>query len=267
AITKLHTNWSRDYSNDGLLALGIAWRGLHPDFDLGKKELEFGRKLGIPISYHANDPGDITQLASENMLGVDLQIIHAVPATDAEVKQLGKSNSPVCIAPFTELRLGYGIAPIPQMLDAKLTMGLSIDSTALTGNTDMFAVMKVFYNLTNALNKKEFSITAQRVLEIATIEGARSLGMSDTIGSLTVGKRADLIMIDLDDINLGFLTEPANLIVEAAQRANVDTVIVDGRILKSQGKLTSINKEQVIQGARRASQNVIQRVQHHLQQQ
>src|SRR5262249_43811159 len=95
----------------------------------------------------------------------------------------------------------------------------------------------------------EFKLSARRVLELGTIEGARSLGIDDRVGSLKPGKRADLIMISTDHINLGVLTDPSHLVVEAAQPANVDTVIVDGRVLKRGGKMTSLSIDQVLQDA------------------
>ena len=90
------------------------------------------------------------------------------------------------------------------------------------------------------------------MLELGTIEGARSLGMADRIGSLTPGKRADLIMVNTREVNLGVFSDPAHMLVEAAQPSNVDTVMVDGRILKRRGKLTAVDVEQVVSEARDA---------------
>jgi cytosine/adenosine deaminase-related metal-dependent hydrolase len=97
------------------------------------------------------------------------------------------------------------------------------------------------------------------VLELATIEGARSVGMDDRIGSLTPGKRADLIMVDTRQLNLAVITDPAHMLVEAAQPANVDTVVVDGRILKRSGRLTAIDVDAVIDETRTAASAVRRR--------
>jgi 5-methylthioadenosine/S-adenosylhomocysteine deaminase len=91
---------------------------------------------------------------------------------------------------------------------------------------------------------------------MGTIEGARSLGLSDRIGSLTKGKRADLIMVNTRDVNMAPFTDPAHLLVEAAQPANVDTVMVDGRILKRHGKLTAIDVPQLVNEVSAASKAV-----------
>jgi cytosine/adenosine deaminase-related metal-dependent hydrolase len=84
------------------------------------------------------------------------------------------------------------------------------------------------------------------VLELGTIEGARSMGIADKVGSLKAGKRADLIMVSTRDVNLGVFTDPAHMLVTAAQPSNVDTVVIDGRILKRGGKLTALNVAQIV---------------------
>jgi cytosine/adenosine deaminase-related metal-dependent hydrolase len=91
------------------------------------------------------------------------------------------------------------------------------------------------------------------VLELGTIEGARSMGIADKVGSLKPGKRADLIMVSTRDVNLGVFGDPAHMIVTAAQPANVDTVMIDGRILKRGGKLTAVNAAQTAQEAAAAN--------------
>ena len=88
-----------------------------------------------------------------------------------------------------------------------------------------------------------------RVLELATIEGARSMGIDDKVGSLKPGKRADLMMINTRTANLGVFGHPAVMVVTAAQPGNVDTVMIDGRILKRGGKLTHLNVEKIAQEA------------------
>ena len=104
----------------------------------------------------------------------------------------------------------------------------------------MFGIMKLIQNIENGRSESEFKLTARRVLELATIEGARSMGIDDRVGSLKPGKRADLIMVSTRDVNLGVFTDPAHMLVTAAQPANVDTVIVDGRILKRSGRLVHL---------------------------
>jgi cytosine/adenosine deaminase-related metal-dependent hydrolase len=124
-------------------------------------------------------------------------------------------------------------------------VSLSVDTTLLCGNADMFAIMKAIQNIADGLAPSEFAIRARRVLEMATIDGARALGISDRVGSLTPAKRADLILVRSSDLNMAPLTEPVRMIVQAAQPMNVDLVMVDGRVLKRDGRLTTIDAAKV----------------------
>src|SRR5690606_10726696 len=130
--------------------------------------------------------------------------------------------------------------------------GLSVDTPALSGNADMFAVMKAIQNVENGRAQDEFALPARRVLELATVEGARSMGLGDEIGSLVPGKRADVIMVSTRALNLAVMSDPAHLLVEAAQPANVDTVLVDGRIVKRGGGLTRLDVDRIIDEAAEA---------------
>jgi cytosine/adenosine deaminase-related metal-dependent hydrolase len=116
--------------------------------------------------------------------------------------------------------------------------------------------MKVLENLEDGRTQNEFAIAARRIIELATIEGARSMGLDTTIGSLVPGKRADLIMIDTRAINDAPAIDVAHTVVEAVEPVNVDTVIVDGRILKRHGKLTAIDEARVAAEAAAASRAI-----------
>ena len=96
-------------------------------------------------------------------------------------------------------------------------------------------------------------------LELGTIAGARSMGIDDKVGSLKAGKRADLVMINTRALNMAVFTDPAHLVVECTMPENVDTVAVDGRILKQAGKLTAVNTAQVIADAETAFEGVRKR--------
>jgi cytosine/adenosine deaminase-related metal-dependent hydrolase len=122
---------------------------------------------------------------------------------------------------------------------------LSIDTTAISANADMFAAMRTIVDLAHAQAKDAEVLPPRRALELATIDGARDLGLDDKIGSLTPGKRADLILVRALDLNIAPVVDAPNALVHAAQPHNVDTVIVDGRILKRGGQLVALDAEQV----------------------
>lgn len=271
-IQRLHRSWA-SYANEGLLSLGLGWRGVQAVFPTadGKREIralspnvwrteyDAARAMDIPISVHANAGADKRHIAAMEKLGLlykDLQLVHALTSTPEEISALGAAGGSVTISPFSELRIGYGIPKICEFADGGVTVGLSVDTTPLTGNADMFGIMKIVQNIENGRCENECRLPARRVLEMGTIEGARSLGLSDRIGSLTKGKRADLIMVNTRDVNMAPFTDPAHLLVEAAQPANVDTVMVDGRILKRHGKLTAIDVPQLVNEVSAASKAV-----------
>jgi len=259
-LERVWRSWAA-YSNDGLLSLGLAWRGVSTGATGSvsaaayKRDFDAARTLRLPISVHANNrrgSDAIALLAREKFLGRDVQVIHATWVTPEEIRALADAGSPVSLSPYTELRIGFGFPPTGELLAAGIPVGLSVDTTALSGNADMFAIMKAVQNVENGRSNDEFRLPARRVLELATIEGARSMGVADRVGSLVPGKRADLIMVNTRDVNLAVFSDPAHMIVEAAQPSNVDTVMVDGRILKRGGRLTAIDTAQVAAEARAA---------------
>jgi cytosine/adenosine deaminase-related metal-dependent hydrolase len=254
-IERLAKEWSK-YSNDGLIELGMAWRGQGGNNpatavppEIYTKEIETARRLGLPISVHASGSrpviGQIDGFAKAGLLGKDMQIIHANMATKDEIAAMAKAGCSVSLSPFTELRIGFGMPQTSELLAAGIPVGLSVDTVELSGNADMFGIMKLVQNVENGKAESEFKLTARRTLELGTIEGARSMGIADKVGSLKAGKRADLIMLSTRAPNLGVFGDPAHMVVTAAQPSNVYAVVVDGRILKWGGKLTAMNTEQI----------------------
>jgi 5-methylthioadenosine/S-adenosylhomocysteine deaminase len=236
---------------------------MHVPQEVYGSEFDAARELGLPVTIHACGPphaaGQIEALFREGLLGPGVQVVHANCATAAEIGHLAAAGATVSISPFSELLVGYGMPRTAELLAAGIPVGLSADTTALTGNADMFAIMKVTQGLANALARDEFALTARRTLALATIDGARCLGLDAVTGSLTPGKRADLIVVSPAGPNLCVLTDPVQLLVTAAQPGNVDTVIADGRVLKRGGTLTTLDAERIGSGARQALAGVLTR--------
>ncbi len=262
-LKRVRGDWN-NLSPDGLITLGFAWRGqggnnpataIPPD--VSKSEIETARQLGLPITVHASGSrpaiGQIDGIAKAGLLKNDMQIIHADKATPDEIKAVVDAGASISISPFTELRIGFGLPQTAKFLEAGIPVGLSVDTVELSGNADMFGIMKITQNVENGIAENEFKLNARRVLQLATSEGARSMGIGDKTGSLKPGKRADLIMIDTRGINLGVFGDPAHMLVTAAEPANVDTVVVDGRILKRHGNLTALDVEAIAADAAAAN--------------
>jgi cytosine/adenosine deaminase-related metal-dependent hydrolase len=230
---------------------------------LYETEIMAARDLGLPVSVHACGPaaaaGQVRTYAEWGLLGPDLQLVHLNNASAAEIALAAEAGAPVSVSPWTELQIGYGPPVTGELLTAGLTVGLSVDTTMLSGNADMFAIMKAVHACANGQARHEFALRARDVLRLATIDGARSLGLGAVTGSLAVGKRADLIVVSADAPNLGVLTDPARLLVTAASPRDVELVIADGRILKRDGRVTALEVPAVTSAARMALGGVVAR--------
>jgi 5-methylthioadenosine/S-adenosylhomocysteine deaminase len=270
-VEALHRDW-KNYSNDGLVTLGLAWGGVGSTrsprpkeaVDRARKEFEAARGLGIPIAVHLSaqensGPGEVEAHANGNFLGKDVILIHVLSASPEEMKMVAAGGSPISVSPGSELRIGYGLTKACDFIDAGILVCVSVDSVPLTGTASLFGILKLLRNAENAKAYNEFKISARRALQMATIDGARALGIDHQVGSLKPGKRADLIMVSTDVVTMGVFTDPTHMLVEAAEASNVDTVIVDGRILKRGGKFTALAPEEVIDGAAASLETVRQR--------
>jgi 5-methylthioadenosine/S-adenosylhomocysteine deaminase len=147
--------------------------------------------------------------------------------------------------------LGSGIAPIPRLLDLGIPVALGTDEG--TTSLDMFEQMKFSVLVHKAVALDPSVITAQKVLEMATIMGATALGLENEIGSLEKRKKADVILIDLQKPHLTPIHKVTSNIVYAANGGDVDTTIVDGEIIVENGELKTVDEEEIRENAIRAA--------------
>jgi 5-methylthioadenosine/S-adenosylhomocysteine deaminase len=268
-LAAIRSAWPFDHADDRI-HLGVAGRGTggsNPAMrvapELYRAEIAAARELGLPVSVHACGPaaaaGQIRTYAEEGLLGPDLQLVHLNNASPTELALAAQAGTPVSVSPWTELQIGYGPPVTGELLAAGLAVGLSVDTTMLSGNADLFAVMKVTQACANGQARHEFALTARDVLRLATIDGARTLGLDAVTGSLTAGKRADVIVVSTDSPSPGVLTDPARLLVTAATPRDVDLVVADGRILKRDGKLTTADVADINRTARDSLAGVLSR--------
>ncbi|MBV8109247.1 MAG: amidohydrolase family protein [Hyphomicrobiales bacterium] len=265
-IESLARDW-KSWSNEGLITLGMAWRGqfragpIKPE--VYQPEVDNARKLALPITVHVASSrkavNQIEALYKGKLMGKDVQLIHTLSASPAELDMIKETGSAVSVSPGSELRIGYGYPQTSEMLAKGIPLGISVDTSALVGSSNLFAVLKLARDCENAKAESEFKLPARKALELGTIEGARSMGMGDEIGSLTPGKRADLIAISPNALNMAVVTDAAHLVLEATGPENIDTVVVDGRILKRGGKLAALDTPKVVAGARAALAGVRER--------
>jgi 5-methylthioadenosine/S-adenosylhomocysteine deaminase len=236
-----------------LMHLGLAGRapGQSPE-SVYRTEYDVARSLGLPVSYHANsnralgELAMIRRMADERMLTPDTQLVHALYTTEAELSAVRESGASISISPWSELLIGYGIPPVRRLEEAGVLLTLSVDTTALTGTADLWSVLRLTAALHRGQAEEELAVGTRRVLQMATIDAARSLGLGDVVGSLTPGKRADLILVRTHDVTTAPVTDVTNTLVLAAGPQDVDTVIVDGRIRKQGGRLLDVDAVEVV---------------------
>lgn len=235
-----------------LVSLGLCARG--PDRSaptVWQAEWDAARRLGLPVTTHIASDAEaalkngIAQLAARGGLGRDVQLVHLVAASRADLDRVATAGSPVSISPWTELEVGYGLPPIADMAAAGVRMGLSVDNMVLAGQADMFGVMRVTGDLAAGMARRQQAVSDATVLRWATAEGAATMGLGDGIGRVAVGMRADLIAVRADAINTAPHADPVSMLTHAAQPANVDTVLIDGVVHKRAGRLTRIDADAI----------------------
>lgn len=252
-VGRLHDNWSQ-FSNGGLLSLGIALRTM-PTGSLAAvtRECAYARQRGIPLTIHSGgsngDSGTVGLLRGANLLGPDMQLINPSRWDEQTFEWVAQAGDTACISPFSEMRYSFHFDPLLQLLKHKIPVSLSMDTAPVSGNNNMFELMHVLIDSQFVLAGNPLAITPQQVLELATMGGARDLGLADHIGSLTPGKRADIVLVRGTDLNMAPLGDPATALVRSADPSNVDTVIIDGRFMKRRGRMVAFNVETVIREA------------------
>ncbi len=165
----------------------------------------------------------------------DVMMIHAVCVDDADIKKLKEHNVSICLCPRANAQLGMGVAPADEFLRAGLRVGLGTDSPAATNSTDMLNEMRLEMLLQRAINSRRF-LDADTMLEMATIGGARALGLDQEIGSLEIGKKADIIAVDLSSSHQTPAANPVSAVVNTCTASDVLLTMVDGRTLYEKGQ-------------------------------
>ncbi len=178
---------------------------------------------------------------------------HCVWLTKSEVALLAKAGVSVAHCPVSNMKLASGgVAPLPEMFDAGIAVGLGTDGAASNNSLDMFETMKVCALLHKAHRWDPTVLNAQKVLDLATIGGARALGIEDEVGASRLGKKADIILLDGKMPNLNPVHGKETIVsdlVYSASAANVNTTIVDGKVLMQNRQLRTMNLEQIVQHA------------------
>ena len=170
---------------------------------------------------------------------------HCVWVDGREIDLLAAARTGVVHNPRSNLKLASGIAQVPDMLRAGVLVGLGTDGAASNNTLDLLGEIQVAALIHKGVRRDPLAVPATAALEMATIGGARALKLDHLVGSLELGKRADLVIIDLDADNLVPLYDPVSHLAYAVQAADVRTVIVDGRIVLQDRVLTTADEREI----------------------
>jgi 5-methylthioadenosine/S-adenosylhomocysteine deaminase len=190
------------------------------------------RERGLPVATHMLESARETQHLDEfaDLLGSDTVLIHGVYMTAADMALAAELRVPVIHCPRSNALLGCGTAPVPEMLAAGLEVGLGTDSPASAMVFDMWEEMRAAVMLARARSGRSDALTAGDVLHMATLGGARALGLGAETGSLTPGKAADLTVVDLADTPFVPWDDPVTAVVFGATPARIVLTSVEGKI-------------------------------------
>ncbi|MCF8063047.1 MAG: amidohydrolase [Deltaproteobacteria bacterium] len=217
------------------------------------------REFGSPLQTHLSETGgeveEIVKRTGErpvlylDRIGVltpDLIAAHAVHVEAEEISLLAERRVRIAHVPESNMKLASGTAPIHKFLKAGIRVGLGTDGCASNNNLDLIQEMDTAAKLSKVFDKDPTHVSAEAALRMATSGGAAVMGLEREIGTLEAGKRADLIVIDLDRPHLQPLYNPVSTIVYSATGADVRHTVVDGEVLMRDRRFTGIDPEEIM---------------------
>jgi cytosine/adenosine deaminase-related metal-dependent hydrolase len=245
-------------SDDGLLTLAMAARqpgNVTPD--VAKHDWALARDLGILISVHVGmrlhnvHYTPVKDMHDLGLMGPDVCYIHMTDLTDEELDFIAETGGKASIAPYVEMLMGHGPPPTGKMLGRGVRPSLSVDVVSSVPG-EMFTQMRTALAYDRILEFTDTpdvafgpTLTHRDVLEFATIDGARSIGLEERTGSLTPGKQADIVLLNVQAINTAPMIDPIGTIVVFSDTSNVDSVFVAGKAVKRGGKLLAADLDSV----------------------
>ncbi|MCK4487088.1 MAG: amidohydrolase [Desulfobacterales bacterium] len=198
----------------------------------------------------------VEHLAEIGFLSPNLIADHCVALSDNDIRLLKDFDVKVAHNPESNMKLASGVAPIPKLLEHGITVGIGTDGCASNNNLDLFQEMDTVAKLHKVHTLDPTVMNARTVVRMATIDGARVLGIGDIIGSLEAGKKADIIIIDTRRPHLIPLYNIYSHLVYAVMGSDVVTAIVDGRVLMEDRVLTTLDVDEVMAAVNRIAESI-----------
>ena len=255
-------------SDDGLLTLAMAARQPgNVNDDVARHDWALARELGILISVHVGmrlhnlHYTPVKAMHDLGLMGPDVCYIHMTDLTDEELDWIAETGGKASIAPYVEMLMGHGPPPTGKMVARGVRPSLSVDVVSSVPG-EMFTQMRTALAYDRILEFTDTpdiafapKLTHKDVLEFATIDGARSIGLEDRVGSLTPGKQADIVLLNVNAINTTPMVDPIGTIVVFSDTSNVDSVFVAGDAVKRNGQLVDADLDNDLPEARRVEES------------
>ncbi|MEK7697493.1 MAG: amidohydrolase family protein, partial [Pseudomonadota bacterium] len=222
----------------------------------------YADELDVPIHMHVHETAHEVQqavaqsgkrplerLAELGLLGPRLLAVHMTQLIDDEINTLARANVNVIHCPESNLKLASGICPVPKLLAAKVNVALGTDGAASNNDLDMLGELRTAALIAKGAALDPTALPAHTALRLATLNGAKALGLEANIGSLVLGKSADITAIDLSALSTQPVYDPVSQIVYSATRDQVTDVWVAGKRLLAERKLTTLDEDAIRQKA------------------
>jgi 5-methylthioadenosine/S-adenosylhomocysteine deaminase len=254
----------QQYRNDPLVVPCVMPHSPHDvPLDLLKQAQKLAEEFNAPISIHvAETASEVAKVIAEQgcapvefldrlgMLSRRAVLAHCIHLTDDEIALLAQRGAVVAHCPVSNLKLGDGIAPIPKLLRAGAHVTLGTDGPASSNDLDLWNVLRVAAILHRGVHQDPTLTPARQVMRLVTLDAADALGLDDRIGSLEIGKRADIILLDLNHPHLVPRFDVYSLLTYAVGREDVSTVIVNGKCVVRNRQLSNLNEAETIAAMR-----------------
>lgn len=270
-INELQEFIEKNKNKHETITLNVGIHGLYTcTEDYLQRGVEIAKKFSLPINmhfvensqevedikkiYNVNSPVDIIE---KYFQGTHLILAHCVKLSDEEIELLSKFNIFVSHCPISNLRLGCGVANVSNMIQNNISVSIGTDGQGSGSNLDMFEEMKFSALLQKGIQENPLKMPSYEVLKMATINGAKTLGLEDRIGTIEEGKLADIIIIDVDTSCTRPINDIFSQIVYNVKGSNVETTIINGKVLMENRELKiDINEKDIIQKCEEIIKNI-----------
>jgi 5-methylthioadenosine/S-adenosylhomocysteine deaminase len=233
---------------------------------------ELAKKKGVGMHTHLSESPSMAELVKKlygkgsiemfeelGSLWEKFQAAHAIILSDREIQLMAGRHASAVNNPITNTYIADGVAPVPQMLREGVNVALGTDATGTYGCHDFFYAMKLCAAIHKVHSMDTKAIDARTVLKMATLNGAKSLGLADRLGSLEPGKLADITVVGAKKPHMVPLLDPVAALVYSATSADVETVVVNGKVVMQNRVVRTLNEETILHKARDSAEQLVAR--------